>query len=100
MRFFPVHGVNTALLSTYKCGIMLVLKGWYFRWIPCTAVHYLAVSFLANCALVTRTNRVVVFERNLHLLTSRVAPLSTASARSGRIVPENSRTVLVIRSER
>ena len=25
--FFPVHGVNTALSSIYKCGIMLVLKG-------------------------------------------------------------------------
>ena len=28
--FFPLHGVNTALLSFYKRGNMLVLKGAVF----------------------------------------------------------------------
>ena len=36
-QFFPVHGVNTALPSIFKCGIMLVLKERCFCMIICTA---------------------------------------------------------------
>ena len=42
----------------------------------------------------------MVFGRNLHTVTSRIASLFVASARSGRAVPENSRIALVIRNGR
>ena len=100
IRFFPVHGVNTVLSSIYKSyGIMLVLRGRGFCLISCTPVHYLIVSFLAKYTLVTRADLVMVFERNLHLLTSHIASLSAANTPSGRVVSENSRVALVIRSE-
>ena len=59
-------GANTALRSIYKCGIMLVLKGWCFLHdlLYCcnTVLEYLTfsfVSFFANCTYVTRKNREV-----------------------------------------
>ena len=39
----------------------------------------------------------MIFERNLHLLTSRIASLVTAGACSERVDPENSRIALVLR---
>ena len=42
----------------------------------------------------------MVIGRNVYLLTSRIASLVAASARSGRVVPEDSRIALVIRSAR
>ena len=59
------------------------------------APHIIFYLFPANCAFVTRTNQ-VVFERNLYFLTLRIASLFAASARSGRVVAENSRIALVI----
>ena len=88
----PFQASTSVVLCWFQKGVVFLLK--------CTAVHYPTVSFLANCALVTRTNRVVVFERNFHLLNPRIAPLPTASARSGRVVSENSRIALIICSER
>ena len=78
----------------------MVLKGVVFLRGPvycCTVPDVKFCLFLANCAVVTRTNR-VVFERNLYLLTLRIALLLAASSSSGRVVPENSRIALVIRS--
>ena len=63
-------GVSTTLTSIYKCSIILVLKGVVFLRGPlycCIVPDIQFCRFLANCAFVTRMNR-VVFERNLHLL--------------------------------
>ena len=96
---------NKALPSTYKCVIMLVLNEVVFLRDPlhcCTVFQYLIYiiwSLSRECAFVTRTTR-VVFESNLHFLTSRIASLFAASARSWRVVLENSRIALVIRSGR
>ena len=78
-------GVNTAHTSIYKCDIILVLKWGVILRDPlyCCTVLYLTysfLSFLANCAFVTRTNR-VVFEINLHLLTAPIIIRSECSFR-------------------
>ena len=60
-------GANTALPSIYKCGIMLVLKGWCFLhdllYCCSTVLEHLTfnfASFLANYTFVTRKNREVI----------------------------------------
>ena len=104
---FPAHQVSSRSQHSASKHLQMCYYAGFkgsgvFCVVPGTAVQYLTYSFvyfIANCAFVTRTNR-VVFERNLHLLTLRIASLFAASARSGRVVPENSRIALVICSRR
>ena len=66
---------------------------------PCTILEeYLASSFvfyLANCDYL-HMDMSSDIRRKVASLNSRIASLYVASARSGRVVPENSRIALVI----
>ena len=80
---------------------MLVLKGVVFLHDPlysCTILEeYLTSSFvfsLANGALV-HTNESSDIQKTVASLNLRIATLYVASARSGKVVPENSRIHLV-----
>ena len=95
---YILTGVYTTLTSICKCDIMLVLKVVVFSrdcWCCCCSStrvpHKYFVSLSRMVLLVTRTNRAVF---------PRVDLLFAASARSVRVVPENSRTALVICSGR
>ena len=95
------ESIQPSQASTKKCGVMLVLKGGDVLFDPlycCTAVHYLTVFSLANCDLYTRTKSSDI-RKKVASLNSCITSLYVASARSGRVVPENSRSQ-VIRSGR
>ena len=86
-------GVDTTLPRIYKCVIMLVLRGLCFPMVPCTTVaqyqstwHIVLLFPCEFCFCYT----------DLYFLTSRIASLYAASARSSRVVVVSSRIALVI----
>ena len=91
---------STHLSSLYEWGIILFLEGGVSCVIFSDGTPVIWFCFFPReLCLYTRTNR-EIFERKLHFLTSRIATLSTASARSGRVLPENSSIAIVVGSER